>query len=257
MNWGSAFAHTIIPSITFSRDQIFLLCAILGTTISPYLFFWQTSQEVEEKILKGENTIEERKNDVTPTELKDMRTDVWSGMFFSNMIMFFIIAACAVTLHAHGITNITSASDAALAIRPFGGSFTYFFFALGIIGTGLLAVPILAGSTAYAISESFGWKQGLYYKLKQARAFYGVIIVSMVVGIIANLVHLDPIKMLIYSAVANGLVAPVILFFITKISSNERVMGDKKNSSVIRFFGWFVTVVMSIAGVAAVASMFF
>ena len=257
MDWGSAFAHTIIPSITFSRDQIFLLCAILGTTISPYLFFWQTSQEVEEKILKGENTIDERKNDVTPKELKDMRTDVWSGMFFSNMIMFFIIAACAVTLHAHGITNITSASDAALAIRPFGGSFTYFFFALGIIGTGLLAVPILAGSTAYAISESFGWKQGLYYKLKQARAFYGVIIVSMVVGIIANLVHLDPIKMLIYSAVANGLVAPVILFFITKISSNERVMGDKKNSSVIRFFGWFVTVIMSIAGVAAIASMFF
>lgn len=256
MDWGSAFSHTVVPSLTFSRDQIFLLCAILGTTISPYLFFWQTSQEVEEKILKGENTIEERKNDVTPKELKDMRIDVWSGMFFSNLIMFFIIAACAVTLNSHGITNIASADQAAAAIRPFGGELTYFFFAIGIIGTGLLAVPILAGSTAYAIAESFGWKQGLYYKLKQARAFYGVIIVSMVVGLIANLVHLDPIKMLIYSAVANGLVAPVILFFITKISSNARTMGDKKNSKTINFLGWLIVSIMTISGIAAIVSMF-
>ena len=257
MDWGQAFSHTLIPSITFTKDQIFLLCGILGTTISPYLFFWQTSQEVEEKILKGEDTIKKRQRDVTPKELKDMRIDVWSGMFFSNLIMFFIIAACAVTLNAHGITNIASADQAAMAIRPFGGEFTYFFFALGIIGTGLLAVPILAGSTAYAISESFGWKQGLYHKLKQARAFYGVIIVSMVVGLIANLVHLDPIKMLIYSAVANGLVAPVILYFITKISSNPRIMGDKKNTKTISFFGWFIIVIMTISGIAAIASLFF
>ena len=256
MDWGAVFAHTLIPSITFSKDQIFLLCAILGTTISPYLFFWQTSQEVEEKILRGENTIDERKNDVTPKELKNMRVDVWSGMFFSNLIMFFIIAACAVTLNAHGITNVTSSAQAALAIRPFGGELTYFFFAIGIIGTGLLAVPILAGSTAYAIAESFGWKQGLYYKLKQAKAFYGVIIVSMVVGLIANLVHLDPIKMLIYSAVANGLVAPVILFFITKISSNHHTMGDKKNSKATTFFGWLVVGIMTISGIAAIVTMF-
>lgn len=257
MNWGSAFSHTIIPSIIFSKNQIFLLCAILGTTISPYLFFWQTSQEVEEKILKGENTIDERKNDVGKKELKDMRIDVWSGMFFSNLIMFFIIAACAVTLNAHGITNIASADQAALAIRPFGGNFTYFFFAIGIVGTGLLAVPILAGSTAYAISESFGWKQGLYYKLRQARAFYGVIIVSMIIGMIANFIHIDPIKMLIYSAVANGLVAPIILFFITKISSSEHTMGDKKNTKATTFFGWLVTGIMIISGIAAILSMFF
>jgi NRAMP (natural resistance-associated macrophage protein)-like metal ion transporter len=257
MDWGAAFSHTIIPSITFSRNQIFLICAILGTTISPYLFFWQTSQEVEEKILRGEKTINSRKNDITPRELKDMRIDVWSGMFFSNLIMFFIIASCAVTLNVNGITDITSASQAAQAIRPFGGELTYFFFAIGIIGTGLLAVPILAGSTAYAIAESFGWTQGLYYKLKQAKAFYGVIIVSMVIGLIANLVHLDPIKMLIYSAVANGLVAPIILYFITKISSNEKTMGDKKNNKATNFSGWFIIAIMSISGIAAIYSMFF
>ena len=257
MNWSTAFAHTVIPSLTFSKNQIFLLCAILGTTISPYLFFWQTSQEVEEKILKGEDTIEARKKDVTKKELRDVRTDVWSGMFFSNLIMFFIIASCAVTLNANGITNITSASDAALAIRPFGGELTYFFFALGIIGTGLLAVPILAGSTAYAISESFGWTEGLYHKLRQARAFYGVIIVSMIVGMFANFVHIDPIKMLIYSAVTNGLVAPVVLFFITKLSSNEEVMGANKNSKIITFLGWLITVIMIVAGVAAISSLFF
>ena len=256
MNWGAALTATVIPSITFSRDQIFLVCAILGTTISPYLFFWQTSQEVEERILKGEVTIEERKNDVNPRELKHMRADVWSGMFFSNLIMFFIIATCAVTLHANGITNIASASDAALAIRPFGGELTFIFFAIGIVGTGLLAVPILAGSTAYAISESFGWKQGLYYKLRQARAFYGVIIVSMVIGLLANLVHLDPIKMLIYSAVANGLVAPVILFFITQMSSSEKIMGENKNSKAKNFFGWFIIVMMAISGIAAIYTMF-
>ena len=256
MNWSQAFIHTVIPSITFSRDQIFLICAILGTTISPYLFFWQTSQEVEERILKGETTIKERQDDVSPRELKHMRADVWSGMFFSNLIMFFIIATCAVTLHANGITNITSATDAALAIRPFGGQLTFIFFAIGIVGTGLLAVPILAGSTAYAISESFGWKQGLYYKLRQARAFYGVIIVSMVVGLFANLIHLDPIKMLIYSAVANGLVAPVILFFITQMSSSEKIMGENKNSKIKNFFGWFIIVIMTISGIAAIYTMF-
>ena len=256
LDWGTVFLHTLIPTIEFTKDQIFLICAILGTTISPYLFFWQTSQEVEEKILRGETTIAERKDDVSPRELRGMRTDVWSGMFFSNLIMFFIIAVSATTLHANGITNITSASDAAMAIRPFGGELTYYFFAFGIIGTGLLAVPILAGSTAYAISESFGWKQGLYYKLKQARAFYGVIIVSMTIGIIANFVHLDPIKMLIYSAVANGLVAPIIIFFITKISSNPEVMGESKNGKVKNFFGWFITIIMTIAGIAAIVSLF-
>ena len=257
MNWGDVFKHLVTPSLTFSKGQIFLLCAILGTTISPYLFFWQTSQEVEEEILKGETTVAERRESTTDLELKNMKKDTWSGMFFSNVIMFFIIAACAATLHAHGITNIATADQAAAAIRPFGGELTYFFFALGIVGTGLLAIPTMAGSTAYATAESFGWKQGLYLKLKQAYAFYGVIIISMIVGIIANYAHLDPIKGLIYSAVANGLVAPVVLFFVVRMSGTKKIMGEHANSRLVSGLGWFITALMVAAGIAAIVSIFF
>jgi NRAMP (natural resistance-associated macrophage protein)-like metal ion transporter len=257
LNWGDAFKHTLVPSLTFSRDQMFLLCAILGTTISPYLFFWQTSQEVEEKILNGDKTIKNRKEHVNSRELHHMQLDVWTGMLFSNLVMFFIVAACGATLYVNGISDIATADQAALAIRPFGGDLTYFFFAAGIIGTGLLATPVLAGSTAYAIAESFGWRQGLYRKLKQAYAFYGVIIVSMLIGLVANFAHLDPIKGLIYAAVANGLIAPIVLFFIVRMSGNKRIMGENKNHPFIMACGWFIIIIMAIAGIAAIASLFF
>ncbi len=257
INWAQALYSTFVPSITFSKDQLFLLCAILGTTISPYLFFWQTSQEVEEDILKGERTVAQRKAALQESDIRNMRYDVWTGMFVSNLIMFFIIAACAATLHANGITDIATADQAASAIRPFGGTLTYFFFSLGIIGTGFLAVPVLAGSAAYAISESFGWKQGLYRKLKEAYAFYGVIIVSMIVGVIANFAHLDPIKGLIYSAVANGLVAPIVIFYIVKMSSSKHIMHSRKNHPLISLCGWGITILMVVSGIAAIASIFF
>ncbi|MFI5260428.1 MAG: NRAMP family divalent metal transporter [Candidatus Paceibacteria bacterium] len=256
LNWGDVLYHTVIPSMTFSRDQIFLICGILGTTISPYLFFWQTSQEVEERILKGEATVEERRAQVNPQMVKNMRMDVWSGMGFSNLITFFIFAACAGTLYAHGITNIATADQAASALRPFG-ELAFLLFALGIVGTGLLAVPVLAGSTAYALAESFGWKNGLYRKLNQAYAFYGVIILSMLVGIAANFVHLDPIKELIYAAVANGIIAPIILFFVVRLSSNAHIMGEYKNSKTIARLGWVTIGFMAISGIAAIATMFF
>ena len=256
LNWLDLIKHTVMPSFSITRNQIFLLCAVLGTTISPYLFFWQTSQEVEEQILIGEKTVQSRKKNVTERELNDMRKDTWSGMFFSNLIMFFIIAACSATLFVHGITNIATADQAAIAIKPFGGELTYFFFALGIIGTGLLAIPTMAGSSAYAIAESFQWKQGLYLKLKDAYAFYGVIIISMIVATVANYAHLDPIKGLIYSAVANGLVAPIVLFFIVRMSSNEKIMGEKKNHTFITVCGWFTAVLMAVVGVAVVTTMF-
>ncbi|MBI3632132.1 MAG: Nramp family divalent metal transporter [Candidatus Vogelbacteria bacterium] len=257
LDWGSALRSTIIPSISFSKDQIFILCAVLGTTISPYLFFWQTSQEVEEKILRGEKTIQKRRENIHPHLLKRMNVDVWSGMFFSNLIMFFIIAVSAATLHASGITSIMSADQAAMAIRPFGGEFTYFFFAIGIIGTGLLAVPVLAGSTAYAIAESFNWSHGLYRKLNQAYAFYGVIIVSMIIGLVANLAHFDPIKGLIYSAVLNGLVAPIILFFVVSINGNENIMREHRSHPFTNALGWLITIVMTIAGIATIYSFLF
>ena len=247
--------HTIIPSLILSRDQIFLVTGILGTTISPYLFFWQTSQEVEEEILKGKTTLILRK-EITPKELKKMRIDVWSGMLVSNVVMFFIIAACAATLFTHGITDITSASQAALALKPFAGNYAYVLFALGIIGAGLLAVPILAGSAAYTFAESLQWKSGLYRKLSDARAFYGVFIFSMFIGLAINYIGVDPIKDLIYSAVVNGLVAPIILILIVQMTSKKKIMGNWTNHPAITTLGWVVIIIMIVSGVATVASLF-
>jgi NRAMP (natural resistance-associated macrophage protein)-like metal ion transporter len=255
IDWGKALHDTIVPHFSFDRDSLLLITAILGTTISPYLFFWQTSQEVEEQILQGKTTLRERQSATAPADVKSMRIDVWSGMLLSNLVMFFIIAACGGVLFPHGITEITSAAQAAEALRPFAGNATYFLFAIGIIGTGLLAIPVLAGSSSYAIAESLRWKEGLYRGLNQAYAFYGIIILSMLVGLGLNFVGLDPIKALIYSAVANGLVAPFILFFIVKLSSNKRVMGHWKNRPLTTVIGWATTGVMAVAGIAALISL--
>lgn len=255
MNWSLLLHDGLIPQITFSKTQILLITGILGTTISPYLFFWQTSQEVEEEISEGKKTISERKK-TGFTEIKRMRVDIWVGMFLSNLVMFFIIAVCSHTLFENGITNIGTASDAALALRPLAGNFASILFALGIIGTGLLAIPILAGSTAYAISESFGWKEGLYRKFKTAHAFYGVIIISILIGILLNFIGIDPIKALIYSAIANGIVAPIILVFIVKISSSSKIMGEFRNKSITKIIGWITTILMGVTAIAAIFSLF-
>ncbi|MCX6787525.1 MAG: divalent metal cation transporter [Candidatus Kaiserbacteria bacterium] len=251
LNWSEVLYHTFTPSLTFSKDQIFLICAILGTAISPYLFFWQTSQEVEEEILHGETSIQARRADVSAHSLRRMRTDVWSGMTYSNIITFFITAAAAGTLYVSGITNIETADQAAAALAPFG-AFASALFALGIVGSGLLAVPVLAGSTAYALAESFKWKYGLYRKFKKAYAFYGVIIVSMLLGIIANLVHLDPIRGLIYAAVANGIIAPFVLFFVVRLSSNRQIMGEHTNHPLVSLIGWATIGIMALSGIAAI-----
>lgn len=255
LNGWEIFKHTVIPSISFTREQIFLICGILGTTISPYLFFWQTSQEVEERILGGMTTIKLRQQETTDREIKKMRTDIWSGMFFSNLVMFFIIVTCGATLFSNGITDIQTAEQAAEALKPLGGPLTYWLFALGIIGTGLLAVPVLAGSASYALSESFGWRQGLYYKFKQAHAFYGIIIVSMLLGLLLNFTSLDPIKALIYAAVFNGLVAPIVLVFIVHISGNKKIMGKRVNGPVTATLGWLATGIMVIIGLATIAAL--
>lgn len=256
INWAEVLRSTVIPSFHFSKDIIILITAALGTTISPYLFFWQSSQEVEEQILHGEKTEAIRRASTTPADIKNMRIDVWSGMLVSNLVMFFIIAACAATLYASGITNINSASDAAIALRPFAGDFAFTLFALGILGTGLLAIPVLAGSASYAISESFGWKTGLYRKLKQATSFYGIIIIAMVLGIVLNFVGFDPIKMLIYSAVFNGIISSFMIFFIVHLSGDENVMGNFKNKKSTNIFGWIAFVLISFVGVGAIIFIF-
>jgi len=255
LHWSDVLRHSFVPSLKFNRQQLLLICAILGTTISPYLFFWQTSQEIEEQVEQGKTSIESRRG-AEKSEVRNMRVDVWSGMILSNLVMFFIIAACGAVLFSHGITNIQSAAQAAEALRPFAGNATYFLFAIGIIGTGLLAIPVLAGSSSYALAESVGWKGGLNHKLKQAYAFYGVIIISMLVGLGMNFIGLDPIKALIYSAVANGMVAPVVLFLIVVISSNKKIMGEWVNHRSTTIIGWVVTLLMAVAGIAAIVSLF-
>jgi Mn2+/Fe2+ NRAMP family transporter len=227
----------------------------LGTTISPYLFFWQASQEVEEKLLQAKAT------DAAPTHtmqksIRRMRIDVWTGMFLSNAVMFFIIAVCAGTLFANGVTNISTAADAAAALRPLAGEQAFLLYALGILGTGLLAIPVLAGSASYAISESFKWTTGLNRRLRQAYPFYGVIIVSMMLGVALGFTRIDPIKALIYSAVLNALIAPAILIFILLISSDKKIMGNQTNSLWARIVGWFITGIMVLAGLATIISVF-
>jgi NRAMP (natural resistance-associated macrophage protein)-like metal ion transporter len=256
LHWGTVLHHAITPSISWSKDQLLLICAILGTTISPYLFFWQTSQEVETEIMDGETSIESRKEGVNQEHIKSMRIDVWSGMFLSNIVMFFIIAACGALLFSNGVTNITSAAQAAEALRPFAGNSTYWLFAIGIIGTGLLAIPVLAGSSSYAAAESFKWREGLYRKFNQAHAFYGILILSVIVGLGINFLGIDPIKALIYSAVANGIVAPLVLALIVIISSNKSIMGEWVNKKSVTRLGWGVTSLMVVAGAAALWSLF-
>lgn len=255
-NYHTLLHFALLPHITFSKNEILLICAILGTTITPYLFFWQTGQEVEEEISTGQTNIKLRKIN-GPNKLKRMRIDVWTGMFLSNLVMFFIITACANILFTHGLTNITTASQAALALKPFAGNATYLLFATGIIGVGLLAIPIMAASSAYAISETIGKRyQGLNLKLNKALDFYGVIIISMIIGIAINFIGLNPIKALIYAAVLNGIVAPVIIVLIILIARNKKIMGQWKNSKFSSSMAWILAVIMSISGIAAIYTLF-
>jgi NRAMP (natural resistance-associated macrophage protein)-like metal ion transporter len=258
LNWADVLKAGIVPHIEFTKDQIILICAILGTTISPYLFFWQTSQEVEEAVQRGQLTVHDRSHgekQVIRGMIKSMRIDVWTGMLLSNLVMFFIIAAAGGVLFPNGITQIETAAQAAEALRPFAGDATYFLFAIGLIGTGLLAIPVLAGSSSYAIAESLRWKEGLYRNLDQAKAFYGIIIISMLVGLGMNFIGLDPIKALIYSAVANAIVAPVIIFAIVRISGSKKFMGsfaNKKSTSVV---GWAVFTLMTVSAITAIYAL--
>lgn len=252
--WRELFKHTFIPSLSLNGDQFILITGILGTTISPYLFFWETSQEVEEEIADGKNTLALRQG-IAKDEIRLMRKDVWIGMLFSNLVMLFIVGVCAAVLFPQGITNIATAADAAAALKPLAGNYASLLFTIGIIGTGLLGIPILAGSASYAISESFGWREGLNLKLRKALYFYGVIIFSMLIGLGINFVGLDPIKALIWAAVLNGLVAPVILVLIMILSGNGKIMNEWKNGNWSKVVGWFATIFMIITGIITIIAL--
>jgi len=254
--WAEVLKHAFSPTLNFSKEQFILITGILGTTISPYLFFWETSQEVEERKALGKTTIHERQ-EVGRNDIRKMRTDVWTGMFFSNLVMFFIVAVCGATLFNHGLTNINSAADAAAALKPLAGSYASLLFALGIITTGLLGIPVLAGSASYAVSESLGWREGLNLRLRQAAYFYGMIIFAMLIGLLINFVGLDPIKALIYAAVINGLVAPVIMILIMLLSARREIMNHWANGPWTKTVGWLATAFMIITGLITIYSIFY
>jgi Mn2+/Fe2+ NRAMP family transporter len=252
-DWGQALRNTLIPTVHLDQKYLFNLVAILGTTITPYMFFWQANQEVEEEIEEGKRTESQRKG-VSEIELKWMRTDVISGAFISNIVFWFIIFTTASTLNQHGITDIDSAPKAAEALRPLAGDFAYILFAVGIIGTGLLAVPILAGSAAYAVSETFKFREGLSLKLGQAPAFYGVIGLATLVGAAINLIGINPISALYYAAMINGIVAPLLLSMIMLISNNRKIMQDNTNGRLANLLGWITTGAMGAAAAALLIS---
>lgn len=254
-DWKNVLAHLVIPHITFSKQQIILICAILGTTISPYLFFWQAAQEVEEDIKQGKTKLQQRKG-ATKHQIREMRIDVWCGMFISNLIMFCIITVCASTLFAHGITDVKTAADAAKALEPFAGRWSSLLFAVGIIGTGMLSIPVLAGSAGYALASAFRWPKGLYKKWYEAYKFYAVITLSMLIALLLNFFHIDPIKSLIYSAVANGILAPVVLFFVVRIANDKKIMGPHANHPLMTWGGWLIMAAMGIAGIATIVLSF-
>jgi NRAMP (natural resistance-associated macrophage protein)-like metal ion transporter len=244
VDWRQALEVTLVPRIEWSRAFFSVLVAILGTTISPYLFFWQAAQEVEEERAKGHNLA---LRGATAKQLRACRTDVAAGMFASNAIMYFIILTTAATLHAHGQTNIATAQQAAEALRPLAGSGAYWLFTLGIIGTGMLAVPVLAGSCAYAIAEAAAWRGSLDRRPGRAKAFYGVLAVAMALGIALNYAGLDAIKLLFTTAVINGVLSPPLILIVLLLTGNRAVMGTAVNSPTAAVLGWLTLAVMVVA----------
>lgn len=252
-DWSTIAVATLVPSITFNLEHIVMITAVVGATVSPYLLFWQASQEVES----------DRENAAKPSDMPGttkaqiaiMRNDVSTGMIFSNVIMFFIIVVTGAILFPQGIA-ITSAAQAADALRPFAGDYARILFAAGVIGTGLLAMPILAGSASYALSEAYSMREGMNKSLKQAYGFYGVIIIAMLIGLGINFLGIDPIKALIFAAIINGIVTPILVTFILLVGNNQKVMGVWKNGAWSNVLGWTTAILMYIAAIITIYSFF-
>lgn len=251
-SWDDILVASLVPNVQLTPEFAMMFVAIFGTTISPYLFFWQTSEEAEEEVdkgkVKGISTPE--KPGVSKKEIRFMRVDVAAGMAFSQLIMWSIIVTTSGSLHANGITDVASAEEAAKALEPLvktfpnAGGISKTIFALGIIGTGLLAIPVLAASCGYALADAFGWKQGLDKKFKQAKSFYFVIAAATLVGLWINFINIDPIKALVYTAVINGIVSVPILFAIIRIANDRKILGNRTNKRTSNILGWTTFVIM-------------
>ncbi|MBI2416057.1 MAG: divalent metal cation transporter [Candidatus Kerfeldbacteria bacterium] len=255
-HWPTVIQAVVLPSFNLTPDFIMNIVAIFGTTFSPYLFFWQTSEEVEEAVanhkLRNMNTTKPR---VAGADIQSMRLDTMIGMLFSNVIMFFIMLTSAATLGEHGIITITTAAEAAEALRPLAGPATYWLFALGILGTGLLAIPVLAGSMSYAVSEIMGWREGLYRSFHQAHGFYGTIAVATIIGIAVNFSGIPPFTMLYYTAILNGLCAPPLILIILLIANNKTIMQRYRNNWLSNLLGTALLIVMTASGLWLLWSM--
>nr|WP_234476933.1 divalent metal cation transporter [Paraburkholderia aspalathi] len=247
--WSEVALRTLWPHLTLNPNAAAVIVGVFGTTISPYLFFWQASEEVEEMQANGGSAALVNDAGAAPTELRRIRWDTWTGMFYSDVTAFFIILATAVTLHVAGVTDITTAAQAASALRPLAGNFAYILFALGILGVGLIGVPVLAGSGAYALSEAMGWREGLERKVRDARGFYAIIAVSVLAALAIQYSPISPMKALFWSAVINGVVAVPLMVVILILVSRKSVMGAFTASRPLVVLGSIATLVMGVAAV--------
>ena len=243
-NWSVVLKNTFIPTIHFNREYCEILVALLGTTISPYLFFWQANMEAESKAQKETHII------VNKFFLRKMRSDVITGMFFSNVVMFFIILTTGVVLFNGGIHQIDTVEQAAMALKPLAGNLSYVLFAIGVIGTGLLAIPVLAGSLSYILAETFDWKEGLDKKFSEAKGFYITIIISLLIGLFINLTKITAFQALFVTSVVYGITAPVLVGVILHICNNKKIMGNETNSALSNVLGVATFLLMSIAAIA-------
>lgn len=261
-NWGEAIKATLTPHLEFTPVFFFILTGVLGTTISPYMFFWQASEEVEEEISENRLDPQSSKPRIGKAFLRNLRIDNALGMLFSEIITWAIIATTATVLHAHGVTNISTAADAAKALEPLVSTFpnsgfiAKSIFAVGIIGIGIMAVPVLAGSASYALSEAFKWREGLYLKLKKAHGFYGIITIATIIGLLINFIGIDPMKALVFTAVLNGVAAVPLIFVIAKISSNDKIMGEHKSGMISKTLVWLTFIGMLFSALAIIITLF-
>jgi NRAMP (natural resistance-associated macrophage protein)-like metal ion transporter len=252
-SWAEVAHGTFLPQLSFTKEYLFTFVAIFGTTISPYLFFWQAAQEVEADEALNHD-LGERPRRSLERELRSARTDVLAGMVISNIVMYFIILTAGATLHAHGQMQVQTAAEAAQALEPVAGKLAALLFTLGIVGTGLLGVPVLAGSAAYAVAEAAAWRRGMDAQPHQARNFYMVIAASMLIGVALSFSPIDPIRLLLWSAVINGILAPPLIIIVLVICNNSKVMGSFRNGRVLNVFGGIAALIMTGSALALIAS---
>jgi NRAMP (natural resistance-associated macrophage protein)-like metal ion transporter len=250
VNWKDVLIATFVPHIELNKDFIEMVVAILGTTISPYLFFWQATMEAENEGHKEKQVMVDKRS------LRNMAADVNTGMFASNLVMLFIILTTGVVLHNAGVKDINTVDQAAKALEPLAGKFAYIFFALGVIGTGFLAIPVLAGSLSYMLAESFGWQEGLDKKFQDAKAFYIVIIFALVIGLLINILGVSPMKALIYTAILYGVTSPVMIAVVMHIGNNKKIMNNFTNSRLSNLLGMITFIVMTMAAIALIYFQF-